>query len=304
MNNFKKTNEYDVEGIFLRSFLNEEQRIERSVIEDIEWPKISVVMPSFNHEKYIERSLLSVINQGYPNLELIVIDGKSTDSTILIIEKYKSYISFFHSEDDDGQSDALNYGFSKATGDIFAWLNSDDVYLPGALYTAARAFQNNEVARVVYGDWWSIDSNDNVISLNYAFDFSINHFIYEGFHLNSQAMFWRKSVHKNFGLFDVGLHKTMDYDMILRFGINEGQNKFLRLPVVLACFRRHEEQKSQDESDPLILEEQKKTAKKNNIYNMKYGVFRPILRFFYRVRRAWWYMKRAGLDFTLKQISK
>ena len=294
----------DVESKFLKIFLSQEKVPNKENYSDEIWPKISVVMPSFNHEKYIERSILSVINQGYPNLEFIIIDGKSTDTTCLIIEKYKKYISFFISKEDKGQSDALNYGFSKSTGDIFAWLNSDDVYLPGALFSAAKAFQNNKNARIVYGDWWSIDSLDNVLNLNYAFDFSVNHFIYEGFHLNSQAMFWRKSVHKNFGEFDIYLHKTMDYDMILRFGMNEGSSKFHRLPVVLACFRRHTEQKSQDENDPTILEEHKKTAKKHNIYNMKYGIFKPIYRLFYRFRRAWWYMKRGGLDFTLKQIYK
>jgi|APSaa5957512535_1039671.scaffolds.fasta_scaffold07034_5 glycosyltransferase involved in cell wall biosynthesis len=304
MNSIKASKEFGVESRFIKSFLSSLQVKDNSIVSEKIWPKISVVMPSFNHEKYIERSILSVINQGYPNLEFIIVDGKSTDKTSFIVEKYMSYISIFRSEEDKGQSDALNHGFSMATGEIFAWLNSDDVYLPGALFSAAQAFRDNDSAKVVYGDWWSIDSDDNVISLNYAFDFSINHFIFEGFHLNSQAMFWQKSVHRNFGDFDINLHKTMDYDMILRFGINEGEKNFYRVPVVFACFRRHKEQKSENECDPLILKEQKKTAKKNKIYNKKYGVFRYFFRFVFRVRRAWWYIKRAGLDFTLNQINK
>ena len=130
MNSIKASKEFGVESRFIKSFLSSLQVKDNSIVSEKIWPKISVVMPSFNHEKYIERSILSVINQGYPNLEFIIVDGKSTDKTSFIVEKYMSYISIFRSEEDKGQSDALNHGFSMATGEIFAWLNSDDVYLP------------------------------------------------------------------------------------------------------------------------------------------------------------------------------
>ena len=304
MNRNRINLEFESQSRFLKKFLSRKKDYSTKNYSKKLLPKISVIMPSFNHDQYIERSLISVINQGYPNLEFIVIDGKSSDNTSLIIDKYKEYISFYRSKEDKGQSDALNYGFSKATGEIFSWLNSDDVYMPGALFAAAAAFQNNSSAEIVFGDWWSIDSEDSLISINYAFDFNINHFIYEGFHLNSQAMFWKKNVHENFGNFDIELHKTMDYEMILSFGENEGENAFLRVPKVLACFRRHEEQKSFDENDPVILSEQIKTAIKHNIYNKKYGLFRPIIRFIFRIRRAWWYFKRAGLIYLYQQIFK
>jgi glycosyltransferase involved in cell wall biosynthesis len=94
------------------------------------WPKISIVTPSYNQGKYIEETIRSVIMQGYPNLEYIVIDGGSTDNTVEIIKKYQNNISYWVSEKDKGQTHAINKGFEKATGDIVAYLNSDDVYMP------------------------------------------------------------------------------------------------------------------------------------------------------------------------------
>ena len=114
---------------FKNGFLEEILSIKDFNEEKI-WPKISIVMPSFNHSQYIERSILSVLNQGYPNLELIIIDGGSIDGTVEIIKKYSKYIDYWISEKDKGQSDALNKGFQKASGQIYGWLNSDDVYLP------------------------------------------------------------------------------------------------------------------------------------------------------------------------------
>lgn len=266
-------------------------------------PKVSVIMPSFNQVAFIERSILSVLNQNYPNLELIIVDGGSTDGTLEVVERYRDSIDYFHSGPDRGQSDALNHGFTKATGDIFAWLNSDDVYLPGAMLAAAKAFHQSPSASVVFGDWWSIGSDDNVIEISYAFDFSLRHFIYEGFHLNSQAMFWRRNVHQRYGEFDEQLHRTMDYDLIVRFGINEGQDKFLRVPQVLAGFRRHPEQKTTNDGQDVVANEHRLVAIKNGFPN-KYSTRGKLFRLIYRVRRAWWYLYRGGIEYTWWQVTK
>lgn len=115
------------------------------------FPKISIVTPSFNQGKYLEKTILSVIEQDYPNLEYIIIDGGSTDNSVEIIKKYEKHLAYWVSEPDQGQSHAINKGFRLATGEIFGWLNSDDWYHPGALQAVACAFAANPDAGAVVG---------------------------------------------------------------------------------------------------------------------------------------------------------
>lgn len=263
-------------------------------------PKISIVMPCLNHEKYIEKSILSVLNQNYYNLELIIIDGGSEDRSLEIIKKYEKYITFWISEKDQGQSHALNKGFSYATGDIYGWLNSDDLYLPGAFILAKEFFAKNKGKKIIFGDWLSIDEKDKVIDLNHAFDFNLNHFKYEGFHLNSQAMFWRSGVYKEFSGFDVSLYNTMDYQMILEFGLSQGQNAFLRVPHVLAAFRRHPRQKTSD-INSYVLAQHRFMAERYG-YLDKYALIGMLKRFYFRLRRCLWYFKRGGFCNLLRRL--
>ena len=264
------------------------------------WPKLSIVMPSFNHSRYIEKSILSVLNQGYPNLQFIIIDGGSTDGTIKIIKKYSKYIYYWVSEKDRGQSDALNKGFKKANGEIYGWLNSDDLYLPQTFLHVIKTFLNNKNKLVVYGDWLTIDENDNLIDLNHAFDFSLGQFKYEGFHLNSQSMLWRSELHNKFSGYDIHLNNTMDYQMILEFGIIAEKN-FLRINRVLGAFRRHKEQKTGSTISPAIIKEHIFLSKKYH-YTDKYSVFGKLKRFYFRFRRANWYLKRGGIRNLVKRI--
>ena len=112
-------------------------------MSEIQFPRISVVTPSFNQGKYIRETIESVLSQNYPNLEYIVIDGGSTDSTLAVIDDYVDRLNYFVSEKDNGQSHAINKGFAQATGDIFCWLNSDDQFAPNALWSMAIAFYTN-----------------------------------------------------------------------------------------------------------------------------------------------------------------
>ena len=115
-------------------------------------PKISVVTPSYNQGQFIEETILSVIGQGYPNLEYIIIDGGSTDATVEIIKKYEKHLSYWVTEKDNGQSHALNKGFTKATGDIFCWLNSDDLFLPSTLSYISTLFQDCNSHSIIFGN--------------------------------------------------------------------------------------------------------------------------------------------------------
>ena len=260
----------------------------------IDLPKISIVMPSYNQVEFIERSILSVLNQNYQNYELLIIDGGSNDGTIEIIKKYQKYITFWISEKDKGQSDALNKGFKLCTGEIYGWLNSDDVYLPNAFKLIMKAAKKNPNKKIIFGDFISIDRWNNILDYNHAFDFNLNQFKYEGFHLNAQSMFWRNSVHKLFSGFDVNLYNTMDYQMILEFGINEGQKSFLRIPYALGGFRRYLGQKTGG-MPKRVATEHKVLAKRYQYFD-KYQNIGKLKRLYFRFRRAWWYIKRGGIS--------
>jgi hypothetical protein len=157
---------------------------------------------------------------------------------------------------------------------------------------AVKALQQNHNKKIVFGDWLSIDKDDKIIDVNYAFDFNLNHFIYEGFHLNSQSMFWRSSVHKTFSGFDIDLFNTMDYQMILEFGIKNGQESFLRIPVLLGGFRRYNGQKTAGFTKRVINEHRWIASKYNTVG--RYSLNGKFVKLFFRFRRGVWYFKRGG----------
>ncbi len=262
--------------------------------EDKNLQKISIVMPSLNKAEFIERSILSILNQNYPNIELIIIDGGSTDGTLEIIRKYEKFITYWTSEKDQGQSDALNKGFKKCTGTIFGFLNSDDLYLPGAFEYASSVLCKNPNKKIIFGDYLCIDKDDSTIDYMHAFDFNLNHFKYEGFHLNAQSMFWKSDVHKRFSGFNINLYYTMDYQLILEFGINEGEHSFIRVPKVLGAFRMYDGQKTKLKIPTNAINEHKLMAKIYE-YKDKYTLIGKLKRIYFRVRRSWWYIKRGGI---------
>ena len=147
-------------------------------------------MPSFNQGRYLEAAIRSVLSQDYPNKELIVIDGGSTDDSVEIIKRHERNLAWWVSEPDRGQSHALNKALNVVTGEIIGWLNSDDCYLPGAFCRIARAFAQHRDAIVVHGDRIMIDSGGHVLGWTAlpAFDPAVT-----GFNVCSETAFWRKS---------------------------------------------------------------------------------------------------------------
>jgi len=205
------------------------------------WPCISIVTPSYNQGQFIEETIRSVLLQRYPNLEYIVIDGGSTDNSVEIIKKYEKYLAYWVSELDRGQADAINKGFLKSTGDILAWQNSDDIYLPNAFFTVADVFRNHPAASLVFGNIKFLDEGDRECGELRFVPFSQWALIYEGTMLANQAAFWRRELFLTAGPLDTSLTFCMDYEFFLRASLY-GRFKFIRR--FLGAFRLHGKSKS------------------------------------------------------------
>ena len=205
-------------------------------------PKISIVVPSFNQGRYIAATLRSVIDQNYPNLELIVVDGGSKDETVSVIKQHASHIHWCVSEPDSGQTAAINKGFAQSSGDIMAWINSDDLATPGSLFHVADWFATHPETDVVYGDRLLIDENGDEVSrwilpphsrrvLNWA-DF-----------IPQETLYWRRHAWDLVGAqLDESFRFAMDWDFLLR--LSSKQVNFEHLPLFLGMFRVHQNQKT------------------------------------------------------------
>lgn len=180
------------------------------------WPKISIVTPSYNQGQFIEETIRSVLLQGYPNLEYIIIDGGSTDNSVEIIRKYEPWLHYWISEPDNGQSEALNKGFSKATGEIIGWLNSDDLYAPGAVAAGTDSLSQYPEAAFVYGDWLFVDEFSDEIIYKPTRQVSVRDLLLEGCLIPQQSTFFRRSILMGIGGLDPDLNFAMDYDLFLR----------------------------------------------------------------------------------------
>jgi glycosyltransferase involved in cell wall biosynthesis len=208
---------------------------------DGELPRISIVTPSYNQAEFLERTIRSVLDQGYPDLEYLVIDGGSTDGSVDIIRKYEDQIDYWVSEPDRGQTHALNKGFKRATGDVCAWLNSDDMYCPGILMTMGRAFAEDPSLDVVFGNMLDVDQQDRVTRDNRSVPFSWRALILCGAVIHQSATFWKRELFEKHGWLDEELTCSMDYELFCRITRN-AKTKFIRRPV--AYFRRYPEQKT------------------------------------------------------------
>lgn len=198
-------------------------------------PLVSLVTPSFNQGRFLRRTIESVLRQDYPHLEYLVVDGGSSDDSIAILKSYGERFSWT-SEPDRGQTDAINKGLGRARGEILAYLNSDDVLLPGAVRSIVRQFQRRPEVDVLYGHAFWIDEDDRFLGCYTTADFD-GATLVENCVLCQPATFWRRRVHEKFGLFDDNLHFAMDYDYWLRLA--RGGARFGRLTEFLAGTRLH-----------------------------------------------------------------
>lgn len=179
------------------------------------YPRISIVTPSFRHGKYIEETIRSVLLQGYPNLEYWVIDGGSQDETVEILQKYDAFLSGWISEPDRGQTHAINKGLAKVSGQIIGYLNSDDLLLPGALYTIAKTFAADPSIHLVTGFRKVYDHESRFVT-NWFRDRPTNYFMRHYCCVAQETTFWSQALWKELGAFDERFHFAMDYEYWLR----------------------------------------------------------------------------------------
>ena len=221
---------------------------------------ISVVTPSYNQGQFIERTILSVLDQNTSGLEYIVFDGCSRDETLSILRRYEDRVRWV-SEPDHGQTHAVNKGITVSRGDIIGWLNSDDIYYPGALVTVQKYFSENPSVDVVYGDAFHIDVYDNQIEPYYTEPWDFEKFLSVCF-LCQPAVFFRRSMVTQFGLLEESLRFCMDYEFWLRLAKNGAV--FAYLPVPLAGSRMYMQNKTLSQRVPFH-------AEINNMMKKKFG---------------------------------
>ena len=205
--------------------------------KDASFPRISIVVPSYNQATFLERTLLSILNQNYPNTEILVYDGGSSDGSVEIIKKYEPYLAGWVSEPDKGQPSVINKGFARASGEIIGWQNSDDLYLPGFFHAVAKSLRGNAEAELFIGNVYLIDEHDRITWTSNYVPFSLGHLIYVGWNLSSQGTFFRRQVFEKVGPLREDIQVGFDWDWFIRAG------KAVRRPVLLrafgGCYRIH-----------------------------------------------------------------
>jgi glycosyltransferase involved in cell wall biosynthesis len=205
-------------------------------------PKISIVTPSYNQGEYIEQTILSVIYQGYDNLEYFVLDGGSTDNTVEVIKKYEDKINYWHSKKDNGQSAAINEGFAMSTGDILYWLNSDDVLLPGTLLKIGRLFKSVTEPTLIFGNCLHYHQvnlkvrGSNVVKAQQFYKLSLYDYLIQ------PSTFWNRAAWEITGKINDDIYYVMDWEWFVR--AEKAGVKFVGINDYISIFRLHDVHKT------------------------------------------------------------
>jgi len=203
-------------------------------------PLVSIVTPSYNQAAYLEQTLTSVLEQNYPRLEYLVVDGESTDGSVDIIKKYADKLASWVSEKDSGQAEAINKGLARASGEIVAWLNSDDFYLPGAVSAAVKAFEAYPDALLVYGDMLAVNEHGETINLLKYRQLTLEDLLC--FEIIGQpAVFMRRNALERAGFLDPSYHFMLDHHLWLRIA---SKGRVLHVEETWSAARFHPEAKN------------------------------------------------------------
>ena len=210
-------------------------------MSDSNLPLVSIVTPSFNQAHYLESTILSVLEQDYPNIEYIIVDGGSSDGSLEIIRRYANRLAWWVSEKDNGQTDAINKGFNRMKGDILAWLNSDDTYEKNVVREAVSYLQEKPEVGLVYGGANFIDENGRIIGHFPAAQTNYRRLRQGYVHIPQQSAFWRADLWRKVGPLDPSFFFAMDYDLWVRLA---ALAPVQYLPRLWANFRLHTQGKT------------------------------------------------------------
>lgn len=203
-------------------------------------PKLSVITPSFNQARYLEQTILSVLEQKYEPLEFIIIDGGSTDGSVEVIRKYENQITFWVSEKDQGQAHALNKGLGRATGELVAYLNSDDLYLPGAFAAVVDYFREHPECDWLCGDTRMFGEGQEDVVVSATVPKSAAHALSWAYTAPQPGMFWKRELLREG--FDERWRYCFDHELYVRLLL--AGYECHHLPVTLAAYRLHPESKT------------------------------------------------------------
>ena len=259
-----------------------------------EWPRLSIVTPNYNYGQFLEETIRSVLLQGYPNLEYIIIDGGSTDNSSEIIKKYEKWLNYWVSEKDSGQSDAINKGFDRATGEIYAWLNSDDVFCQGSLLEVGLFWLINSKFHLLTGDgqFFSVTEEGReeleyyVKAESYSFKELLKY--YEHKYLPQPSVFFSKEVFRKLGGLNIALSYAMDIDLWIRI---RKEYAFHYLPKCLSKLRHHQDAKTWRDNVLLVREV-------NSLIQQNLEQIGILGRLYSRIKLAYFYaftLSRRGL---------
>ena len=215
-------------------------------------PKITVVTPSYNQAQFLEQTILSVIGQGYPNLEYIIMDGGSKDGSVEIIKKYENNITYWQSKKDNGQGAAINEGFSRSTGDILCWINSDDLYMPGTLLKIGRMFKEISDPTILFGNCLHFYENSsktrgsNIEKHHRELQLELCDYIIQ------PSSFWNRKAWEKTGIINESFHYVFDWEWFIR--AKRSGVQFSPLKDYLSLYRIHEAHKSGTGGDKRSIE--------------------------------------------------
>lgn len=250
------------------------------------YKKISIVTACLNSIDYIEETIRSILNQNYPNLEYIIIDGGSTDGTIEVIKKYKSQLKYFISEKDLGHANALNKGFKVSTGEIMAYLNADDIYMPWTLKTISKIFEIHKDVHWITGIQTFINSDGEFIGFRHN-DKNIQDFLnYKYQWIQQESTFWTRSLwDKSGGYINEEYKFSIDTDLWARFFLHE---RLFNLHSSIGAFRHHSKCRSINNLEAINKECNLIIQKLKNKYYGNYNVADDYPRIIYEIDECLW----------------